>query len=129
MTDVIWFPSGAVLMITAVTVALIKPYQKSYMNYLDALLLSNIALCCLVLKAEIRVLVIMRLLYFTPILVLILIVFTKMFFKVSTCFNHCNWWINLRQTSTRNYNLRGVADEKTPIIKSAACSSERSYDK
>ena len=127
MTDVVWFPTGAVLMITALTVALIKPYQKNYMNYLDALLLSNIALCCLVFKAEIRVLVIIRLLYFTPILVLILIVFTKMLFKVSTCCNRCNLWIHLRQNYTRN--LQGVADEKTPIIKSAACSPKRSYDK
>ena len=50
MNDAIWFPIGAVFMITALTVALIKPYQKNYMNYLDALLLSNIALCCLVRK-------------------------------------------------------------------------------
>ena len=35
-------------------------------NYLDALLLSNIVFCCLVLKAEIRVLMIIRLLFFTP---------------------------------------------------------------
>ena len=116
MTDVVWFPIGTVFVITALTVALIKPYQKNYMNYLDTLLLSNIALCCLVLKAEIRVLMIIRLLFFSPILVLILIVFTRMFFKVSTCCNRCNLWIPLRQASTRN--LEGVAGEKTPIIKS-----------
>ena len=126
MSDAIWFPIGTVFMITALTVALIKPYQKNYMNYLDALLLSNIALCCLVLKAEIRVLMIIRLLFFTPILILIFIVFTRMFFKVSTCCNSCNLWIHLRQTSA--CNLQGVAGEKTPIIKSA-CSPERSYDK
>ena len=116
MTDAIWFPIGTVLMITALTVALIKPYQKNYMNYLDTLLLSTIAFCCLVLKAEIHVLMVIRLLFFTLILVLILIVFTKMFFKVSTCCNRCNLWIHLRQNYTRN--LQGVADEKTPIIKS-----------
>ena len=126
MTDAIWFPTGTVFMITALTVALIKPYQKNYMNYLDALLLSNIAFCCLVLKAEIHVLIIIRLLFFSPILVLILIVFTKMFFKLSTCCNGCNLWIHLKQNYTRN--LQGVADEKTPIIKSD-CSLERCYDK
>ena len=48
----IWFSIGTVLMITALTVALIKPYQKSYMNYLDALLLSNI--CILLFSIESR---------------------------------------------------------------------------
>ena len=113
-------------MIRAFCVNHYKPYQKNYMNYLDALLLSNIAFCCLVLKAEIHVLMVIRLLFFIPILVLILIVFTKMFFKVSTCCNRCNLWIHLRQNYT--HNLQGVADEKTPIIKSA-CSPERGYDK
>ena len=47
MTDALWFPVGTVFMITSLTVALIKPYQKNYMNYLDALLLSNNALCTL----------------------------------------------------------------------------------
>ena len=111
-TNAIWFPTVTVLMITALTIALIKPYQKNYMNYLDALLLSNIALCCLVLKAEIRVLMIIRLLFCSTMLVLNLIVVTKMFFKLSTCCN-CNLWIRLRQTST--HNLQRVADEKTPI--------------
>ena len=80
----------------------------------------------LVLKAEVRVLMIIRLLFFIPILVLILIVVTKMFFKLSTCCNRCNLWIHFRQHYTRN--LQGVADEKTPIIK-LACSPERGYDK
>ena len=121
MNDAIWFPIGAVFMITALTVALIKPYQRNYMNYLDTLLLSNIAFCCLVLKAEVRVLMIIRLLFFIPILVLILIVVTKMFFKLSTCCNRCNLWIHFRQHYTRH--LQGVAYEKTPIIKSA-CSPD-----
>ena len=122
LTGALWFPTGTVVMITALTVALIKPYQKNYMNYLDTLLLSNIALCCFVLNTKIRVLMIIRLLYFTPVLILILIVFTKMFLKLSTCCNRCNLCIHFRQTYTRI--LQGVADEKTPIIKSA-CSPER----
>ena len=100
--------------------------QKNYMKYLDAVLLSTIALFCLVLKTEIGVLIIIKLLLLTPILILILIVVTKMFFKVSTCCNRCNLWIHLRQNYTRNF--QGVADEKMPMIKSVR-SSERSYDK
>ena len=49
--SVIWCPEGTVFMVTALIIALIKPYQKVYMNYLDALLLSNLSLFCYVLTS------------------------------------------------------------------------------
>ena len=41
-----WFARGMLFSLTAVTIALCKPYKKSYMNISDALLLSHIALIC-----------------------------------------------------------------------------------
>ena len=48
MINETWFPSGVVFMLTALMIALVKPYQKAYMSYVDVLLLSNLALCCFV---------------------------------------------------------------------------------
>ena len=38
--------------LTAVTIALCKPYKKSYMNISDALLLSHMALTCHILSSN-----------------------------------------------------------------------------
>ena len=131
--DEIWFPTGTVFIITALTIALIKPYRKNYMNNLDALLLFNIALCCFVMTSGIPVLAIIRVLFFTPIIALNLINFSRMFFKVSSfkqlkrkSYNlKCTFkrWLRLGQNSS--LNLQGIADERNSIMSPSAL--ERDY--
>ena len=40
------FLSGILLSIIALTIALVKPYKKTYMTYLDTLILFNLAVLC-----------------------------------------------------------------------------------
>ena len=47
-----WFARGTLFSLTAVTIALCKPYKKSYMNITDALLLSHMALICHILSSN-----------------------------------------------------------------------------
>ena len=42
----IWLVRGAVFLLTALLIALYRPYKKTYMNVSDALLLSHLALLC-----------------------------------------------------------------------------------
>ena len=44
LSDDMWFPIGTVFLTMAIVIALTKPYKKNYMNTLDVLLLSNLAL-------------------------------------------------------------------------------------
>ena len=53
MIDEVWFPIGVIFMLVALTIALIKPYQKACMSYVDSLLLSNLALCCFVATSSV----------------------------------------------------------------------------
>ena len=74
----IWIPIGTVFMIAALMIALIRPYRKSYMVYLDCLLLTNLALVSYLMRSDIPAFVIVRILFFAPITTLILTVtFTK----------------------------------------------------
>jgi hypothetical protein len=47
-----WFSRGAVLSITAMAIALCRPYKKSYMNISDTLLLLHMALICNLLSSN-----------------------------------------------------------------------------
>ena len=47
-----WFARGTLFSLIAVTIALYKPYKKSYMNITDALLLSHMALICHILSSN-----------------------------------------------------------------------------
>ena len=71
---VIWIPIGTVLMIAALMIALIRPYRKSYMVYLDCLLLTNLALLCYLMRSDIPAFLIVRILFYAPITTLILTV-------------------------------------------------------
>ena len=68
----VWFPSGIVFMLTALVIALVKPYQKAYMSSIDALLLSNLALCCFVATSKVFAFLTIKLLFALPMLTLIL---------------------------------------------------------
>jgi hypothetical protein len=41
-----WYSAGVVLLIATLTMALVQPYKKVYMNYLDVFLLSVLTILC-----------------------------------------------------------------------------------
>ena len=75
--DEIWFPCGTVFMLTALMIALIKPYQKAYMSYIDVLLLSNLALCCFVTTSKVFSFLMIKVLFALPMLALILTILLR----------------------------------------------------
>ena len=79
---VIWIPIGNVLMIAALMIALIRPYRKFYMVYLDCLLLTNVALICYLMRSDIPAFVIVRILIFAPITTLILTITITKIWKI-----------------------------------------------
>lgn len=79
----IWFPTATVFMITALAIVFIKPYKIAYKNYLDALLLSNLALFCYMIASEVPyVLHLARILFISPMAALTAIITFKMVGKV-----------------------------------------------
>ena len=87
-----WFARGTLLSITAVAIALCRPYKKSYVNVVDTLLLSHMALICYILSSK------RRNIQFVPFMqILILIPFTvftvHILFRIlrgvyKVCFKH-----------------------------------------
>ena len=71
------FYSGTLFLIAALTVALVKPYQKVYMNYLDTLILSNLALIYYTFLSGVSMLLTVRTLIAIPISVFMLIMVIK----------------------------------------------------
>ena len=64
-----WFTQGALFSITAVVIALCKPYKKLYMNISDALLLSHLALICHILASDTKFIM-----YFLPFMQTLLLI-------------------------------------------------------
>ena len=50
--QLIWFPAGTLILISALLVASCKPYKKSYMNILDTVLLSHFGLLCYLMSVS-----------------------------------------------------------------------------
>ena len=73
-----WFYSGTLFLTAALTVALVKPYQKVYMNYLDTLILSNLALIYYTFLSGVSMLLTVRILLAIPITVFMLIMVIKL---------------------------------------------------
>ena len=48
-----WFCVGMVFMISSLIIALIKPYNKTYMNYIDCLILCNLSVICYILSQSV----------------------------------------------------------------------------
>ena len=46
MWELIWFPTGTLILVATLLVASCKPYKKTYMNVVDTLLLSYFGLLC-----------------------------------------------------------------------------------
>ena len=75
-----WFLSGILFCILSLSIAFFRPYNKPYMNYMDALLLLNIALLSFVLSTGWRMLLIARILLSMPVALLCLVICSKKFY-------------------------------------------------
>ena len=78
-----WFTIGMVLFFTLLAVIIAKPYRKTYMNYLDTLLLSNYMILCYVLSSGFRTQLVARILITTPIAVFIVSIILKKVYNMS----------------------------------------------
>ena len=81
-----WYYYGTLFFITTLTIAFAKPYRKTYMNYLDAFLLSNHTLLSFIVLAGSHMLQRARILLVAPILILILTITFKVLYH---CTNRC----------------------------------------
>ena len=65
-----WYAVGFLMLCTAVTVAMIRPYKKEMMNNMDTLLLSTLAMLCFTIKS--KHFIFARVLLFIPMVVFLL---------------------------------------------------------
>ena len=84
-----WFNSGTLFLIAALTVALVKPYQKVYMNYLDTLILSNLALIYYTFLSGVSMLLTIRILLAIPITVFMLNMVIKLMRYATKLLSKC----------------------------------------
>ena len=130
----IWFPCGTVFMLTALTIALVKPYQKPYMSYIDSFLLSNLALCCFVATSKVFTFLMIKILFAIPVLALILTLLLRKARWASTFLKNlsqrccrCKLKLEIRQSKTlgfaKNFNGETI-EEQLPFIHSAIISTE-----
>ena len=97
----LWFLRGITFSITAMLVALCKPYKKTYANILDTVFLIYLAIFCQILSSnrllEIRYFVpIMQTIIFIPLSVFIIIIFGKLMHK---------WCKSLSQKSLLSFRV------------------------
>ena len=87
--DNIWFSNGVLSLCTALIVVFARPYKKDYMNHIDALILSSMALQCFGVASSLYQFV--RILFIVPIIVFILIIIQrKMIRKLTWKLNLCS---------------------------------------
>ena len=78
-----WYYSGTVFFAIALIVGITKPYKRAYMNYLDTLILSNLAVLYYTFVSEVNMLLLIRILLAIPILVFITYMIIK---TIKICF-------------------------------------------
>ena len=71
------FLSGILFSVIALTIALVKPYKKNYMTYLDTLILFNLAVMCFVSTLRKQKFPILQVLLSTPIVAFIVVILHK----------------------------------------------------
>ena len=78
-----WYYSGTVFFAIALIVGITKPYKRTYMNYLDTLILSNLAVLYYSFAFGTHMLQLIRTLLIIPISVFIIFMIIK---TITTCF-------------------------------------------
>ena len=120
---VIWFPTGTLFLFAALTIALVKPYRKVYMNYVDTLLLVNLALFNYLMTAEMPVLLIARVFLVIPIIAFIGTIFLRKSYqkcRLQKCFNCCQFkaifTAGKRSQRASSVSAAASIDEQIPIL-------------
>ena len=93
-----WFIFGTLFSILSLLTSFAKPYKKPYMNYLDAMLHLHYGISCFILSKG-KQIIIARLLLWTPITLLFIIISTTIFKKLQVtilkilkaCRSKLNW--------------------------------------
>ena len=104
-----WLISGSLCSILSLFIALIKPYNKLYTNYLDAMLHLYVAISCFILSTGSQPLIVTRVLLWIPItflfLILSIILFKKLQFPMLKIVKACQSKLNLSSRSFRSTSL------------------------
>ena len=83
-----WYSTGVLLLITTLIMALVQPYKKPFMNYLDVLLLSVLTIQCLTLPLRSRwSYTIVRVLFVIPFVVAVVFVILRRFRNLAKSFS------------------------------------------
>ena len=72
-----FFLSGILFSITALTIALVKPYKKTYMTCLDTLILFNLAVLCFIISLKEQKLPILQILMLMPAIIFIVVLLQR----------------------------------------------------
>ena len=121
-----FFLAGTLFFTAALTIALIKPYQKAHMNILDSLLLFIIAITFYDLCADISKLLILHILLLTPIAMLTLLLLYSKLHKVSCdlCLKlipksvSCNCFKFSKNTSIQSSSSADCLTKEQPLLPS-----------
>ena len=121
-----FFMSGTLFLIAAVTIALIRPYQKTHMNVLDSILLSIMAIIFYDLCADTSRLLILKILFLAPIAILTLRLLHSKLFKASHDFcsklvskNSCSCFKFTNSSKPINSFSANSVPKEQPLIPSS----------
>ena len=119
----VWISVGTAFFIVGLFIVLIKPYKKAHMNYLDALLLSNLALMVSLFAARFSHMLyyFIRVLLLSPIAgLLLLTIYNK--FDIKSASLKLKKVLKLKQLSSDTATTKSISDieEKQPLL--APCS-------
>ena len=80
----IWFSTGLTSLSIALTIVVIRPYKRNYMNYVDTLLLMNYALLCFAMAPNSNIRDgLVRFLIETPAIIFILVILLRILWQIS----------------------------------------------
>ena len=121
LSNNMWFPAGSLFLIITLSIALVRPYKKAYMNYLDTLLLSNLAVACYVISSGFNMLLMTSILFLSPIVAFIVtILLRSITFHVKTVSQKCCKCCNFKAPFTKQAQKSKVnaqsAEEQQPLI-------------
>ena len=123
-----FYYSGVTFLIVALTIALVKPYKKPYANYLDTLILTDLALMCFYYTGSSLFVwqILPRILLLAPIVIFIAIILLKMIHKIfrlcgikvspCQCYKLCVFRRASRSELGQSSALMSTASAEQPLI-------------
>ena len=111
-----WFCVGIIFTISSLIIALIRPYNKVYMNYTDCLLLFNLSTICYILSQTVlghAMLLLARTIIITPIVILSLMLILK---KCRSCITLLKFHNCFCLFSIQAYKINTSVEENQHLI-------------